>query len=56
MCADLQEDASYATEQLHFLQGFILNDGVVGLHSQNIVLRERAAERKSIEKSIEKKM
>lgn len=38
---DLQEDASYATEQLHSLLGFILDDGVIGPHSQNVVLQEK---------------
>lgn len=38
VCTDLQEDASYSTEQLYSLMGLILDDGLVGLHSQNIVL------------------
>lgn len=37
-CTDLQEDASNAAEQLHSLLGLILDDGVIGLHSQNVVL------------------
>lgn len=43
---DLQEDASYSTEQLYSLLGLILDDGVVGLHSQNIVLWNRFKEKK----------
>lgn len=38
---DLQEDASYSTQHLYLLLGLILDDGVVGLHSQNIVLQTR---------------
>lgn len=38
---NLQEDASYTTEQLHLLLGLILDDGVIGLHCQNVVLREK---------------
>lgn len=41
LCADLQEDAAYPTEQLNSLLGFILYDGVIGLHGQNVVLKER---------------
>lgn len=41
VCTDLQEDASYSTEQLYSLLGLILDDGVVGLHSQNVVLETR---------------
>lgn len=35
---DLQEDAPYSTQHLYPLLGLILDDGVVGLHSQDIVL------------------
>ena len=38
---NLQEDASYTTEQLHMLLGLILDDGVIGVHCQNIVLQEK---------------
>lgn len=38
--ADLQEDASDATEQLHPLLGLVLDDGVIRLHGQYVVLRD----------------
>lgn len=46
VCTDLQEDASNSAEQLHSLLGLILDDGVVGLHSQNIVLSTTIKEKR----------
>lgn len=43
--ADLQEDASDAAEQLRPLLGLVLDDGVIGVHSQNVVLRTDRTER-----------
>ena len=53
--ANLQEDASYTTEQLHSLVGFILDDGVIGLHSQNIVLMERERKERNEERNTKRK-
>lgn len=47
VCTDLQEDASNSAEQLHTLLGLIPDDGVVGLHSQNIVLSTRFKEKRA---------